>query len=79
MKLDQIQKQWLHEALRSLEAGCVRTYHDKMWLGFGDIWSQLESHLCSAGAIQVRGRHGEHVALTDRGAMLVRELQTVAA
>ena len=78
MKLNDVQRQWLHDALRSLETGSVKQYHDAMWLGFGDVWSQLETHLSNNGAIRVQGRHGENVALTPLGAQLARELVPVA-
>lgn len=74
MNLTDQQKQWLHEALSALANGSSKRYHDVMWLGFGDLWSELESRLTRGGAIRVRGRHGEDVSLTDAGQQLLREL-----
>lgn len=75
MRMTANQQVWLRDALSGLEGGSVRRYHDCMWLGFGDLWSDLEQQLAGMGMIRTAGRHGEVVHITERGTILARQLR----
>lgn len=75
MRVTANQQVWLRDALSGLEGGSVRRYHDCMWLGFGDLWSELEQQLSGMGMIRTAGRHGENVQITERGAVFAKQLR----
>ncbi len=72
MKLNDEERVALRRALEYLASGSFRRFQDTLWLGFGDLWTHIETALVREGLIVRRG--DDDADLTTRGHELLQTL-----
>lgn len=75
MKLHSAEQRVLGDALAALSGGDNRLFLDKMWLGFGDAWTQIIDALACHGYVTGPDQDAyDACRITERGTGLAQRL-----
>lgn len=79
MMLDKPSRKALIDALEALRAGSSRKFEDRLWLGFGDRWTQMRALLIRDGHVRETPADAPAYALLPRGeALRTRLIESLA-